>query len=265
MLLQSKVAIVYGGSGAIGGAAARAFAREGANVFLVGRTAETLNHTAETIRAAGGKAEFDVVDVLDQAAVERHAQSVVDRTGRIDVVLTAVGFAHIQGPPLSELTLEQFEHPIAAYTRANFITAKAAATHMERNGGGVIVTLSTPGSRMSGSGFLGYGTTCGAIETFSRILAGELGSHGIRVICLRPDVIPEALPVSHARAVFQGFADRFDTTVEEMLDGRAKTGTLLGRFPKLDEVADYAAFVASDRAGAMTGAIANLTCGSLVD
>ncbi|KOF21351.1 short-chain dehydrogenase [Ensifer adhaerens] len=265
MLLHSKVAIVYGGSGAIGGAAARAFAREGASVFLVGRTAETLSRTAETIRAAGGKAEFDVVDVLDQAAVERHAQSVVERADRIDVVLTAVGFAHIQGPPLSELTLEQFERPIATYTRANFITAKAAATHMERNGSGVILTLSTPGAHMSGSGFLGYGTTCGAIETFSRILAGELGSHGIRVICLRPDAIPEALPVSHARAVFQGFADRFDTTVEEMLDGRAKTGTLLGRFPRLEEVADYAAFVASDRASAMTGAIANLTCGSLVD
>lgn len=265
MLLQNKVAIVYGGSGAIGGAAASAFAREGADVFLVGRTAETLSRTVGRIRAAGGKAEFDVVDVLDQAAVEQHAQSVVDRAGRIDVVLTAVGFAHVQGPPLSALTLEEFERPIAAYTRANFITAKAAATHMERGGSGVILTVSTPGSRMSGSGFLGYGTTCGAIETFSRILAGEVGSNGIRVICLRPDAIPEALPVSHARAVFQGFADRFDTTVEEMLDGRAKTGTLLGRFPRLDEVGDYAAFVASDRAGAMTGAIANLTCGSLVD
>lgn len=265
MLLQNKVAIVYGGSGAIGGAAARAFARDGANVFLVGRTSETLSRTAAAIRTEGGRAEFDVLDVLDQAAVERHAQSVVDRAGRIDVVLTAVGFAHLQGPPLSELTLEQFERPIAAYTRANFITAKAATRHMERNGGGVILTISTPGSRLSGSGFLGYGTTCGAIETFSRILAGEVGSHGIRVICLRPDAIPEALPVSHARAVFQGFADRFDTTVEEMLDGRAKTGTLLGRFPRLDEVGNYAAFVASDRAGAMTGAIANLTCGSLVD
>lgn len=265
MLLQDKVAIIYGGSGAIGGAAARAFAREGARVFLAGRTAETLRHSAEAIRAAGGQAEFDVTDVLDQAAVERHVQSVVDRAGRVDVVLTAVGFAHVQGPPLSALTLEQFERPIAAYTRANFITAKAAATHMEKNGSGVILTVSTPGSRMSGSGFLGYGTTCGAIETFSRILAGEVGSHGIRVVCLRPDAIPEALPVSHARAVFQGFADRFETTVEEMIEGRAKTGTLLGRFPRLDEVADYAAFVASDRAGAMTGAIANLTCGSLVD
>ena len=117
---------------------------------------------------------------------------------------------------------------------------------------------------MSGQGFLGYGVTCGAIETFSRILAGELGPNGIRVICLRPDAIPEAVLTSHTRQVFSGFADRAGTTVEAMLTERARTGTLLRRLPTL-AVANYAAFVASDCASAMTGAIANLTCGSLVD
>ncbi|MGH7268111.1 MAG: hypothetical protein ACREMB_25115 [Candidatus Rokuibacteriota bacterium] len=73
------------------------------------------------------------------------------------------------------------------------------------------------------------------------------------------------MATSHAREVFHGIAERAGTTVEAMLAARARTGTLLGRFPTLAEVADYAAFVASDRAGAMTGAIANLTCGSLVD
>ena len=129
----------------------------------------------------------------------------------------------------------------------------------------MILTLSTPGSRMAGVGFLGYGVTCGAIETFSRILAGELGTSGIRVICLRPDAIPQALPTSHARQVFQGFADRAGMSIEDMLAKHAATGTLLKRSPTLAEVADYAAFAASDRCGAMTGAIANLTCGSLVD
>jgi len=104
-----------------------------------------------------------------------------------------------------------------------------------------------------------------AIEAFSRILAGELGPSGIRVICLRPDAIPEAAATSHTGQVFSGFAERAGTTVGEMLAGRAATGTLLKRLPTLDEVADFAAFVASDRASAMTGAIANLTCGSLVD
>jgi enoyl-[acyl-carrier-protein] reductase (NADH) len=107
--------------------------------------------------------------------------------------------------------------------------------------------------------------TCGAVETFSRILAGELGANGIRVICLRSDAIPEALATSHACEVFRGFAERAGITVEEMLVQRALTGTLLKCFPTLAEVGNFAAVVASDRASAMTGAIANLTCGSLVD
>jgi NAD(P)-dependent dehydrogenase (short-subunit alcohol dehydrogenase family) len=83
--------------------------------------------------------------------------------------------------------------------------------------------------------------------------------------CLRPDAIPEAVATSHTREVFNGFAGRAGITVEAMLEERARTGTLLQRFPTLAEVADFAAFVASDRAGAVTGAIVNLTCGSLVD
>lgn len=130
---------------------------------------------------------------------------------------------------------------------------------------GVILSLSTPGSRMSGQGFLGYGVTCAGVEGFSRILAGELGASGIRVVCLRLDAIPEALAISHSREVFDGFAARAGTTVEAMLAQRARAGTLLQRFPTLAQVADCAAFVASDRAGAMTGAIVNLTRGSVVD
>jgi 3-oxoacyl-[acyl-carrier protein] reductase len=132
-------------------------------------------------------------------------------------------------------------------------------------GSGVILTLSTPGSRLTGQGFLGSGVTCGAIETFSRILAGELGPNGIRVICLRPRAIPETVSTSHVREVFTGFAERDGVTVEAMPAKWARSATLLARFPTLAEVADYAAFLASYRGGAMTGAIANLTSGALVD
>jgi 3-oxoacyl-[acyl-carrier protein] reductase len=260
MLLQKKNAVIYGGGGAIGGAVARAFAREGAKVFLAGRTLAKLEKVAREISA-----EVAQVDALDEAAVERHADAVAARAGSIDVMLNAVGILHVQGTPFAELSFQDYAHPIAAYTRTNFLTAKAVARHMVKRGSGVILTLSTPGSRMSGSGFLGYGVTCGAIETFSRILAGELGASGIRVVCLRPDAIPEALATSHAREVFSGFAERAGISVEAMLAERARTGTLLKRFPTLAEVADFAAFAASDRASAMTGAIANLTCGSLVD
>lgn len=264
MLLQGKNAVIYGGGGAIGGAVARAFGREGAHVFLAGRTRAKLEQVAGDIATAGGTAEIAEVDALDEKAVERHTNAVAVKGG-IDITLNAIGIWHVQGTPFLELSLRDYAQPISAYTRSNFITAQAVARHMVKRRSGVILTLSTPGSRLPGVGFLGYGVTCGAIETFSRILAGELGPSGIRVICLRSDAIPEALATSHARDVFQGFAERAGTTIEAMLAERARTGTLLGRFPTLAQVANYAAFVASEQAGAMTGAIANLTCGSLVD
>jgi 3-oxoacyl-[acyl-carrier protein] reductase len=221
MLLQYKNAVIYGGGGAIGGAVARAFAREGARVFLAGRTLAKLDHVARDISATGGMAETAEVDALDEHAIDTHADAVAAKAGGIDIALNAVGILHVQGMPFAELSFQDYAHPITAYTRTHFLTAKAVARHMVKQGSGVILTLSTPGSRMSGQGFLGYGVTCGAIETFSRILAGELGPHGIRVICLRPDAIPEAVATSHAREVFSGFAERAGTTVENMLAERA--------------------------------------------
>jgi 3-oxoacyl-[acyl-carrier protein] reductase len=265
MLLKDKVALVYGGGGAIGGATARAFARDGAKVILAGRTRAKLDRVAAEIHGAGGEAEVAVVDVFDEAAVNAHADAVAERAGRIDIALNAVGVLHVQGIPFAELSLAEFETPLVGVMRANFITARAVARHMARQGSGVILTLSTPGARMSGTGFIGYGTTCGAVETFSRLLAAELGDKGVRVVCLRSHAIPESLATSYARVVFDGVAKRHGTTAEEMLAQTAQSGTLLKCLPTLAQVADYAAFIASDRAGATTGAIANITCGAVLD
>ena len=259
MLLERKVAVVYGGGGAIGGAIARAFAREGAHVALAGRTRARLDAVAADIAAAGGSAEVAEVDALDAAATAGHADAVAERHGGIDVALNAVGIVHVQGTPLGELDVEDFLHPVAAYARTNFVTARAVAPHLRA--GGALLTISTPGAKLAFPGVLGYA----AIEAFSRVLAAELAPAGVRVVCLRPDAIPEAAAAgSHSRAVFAPVAERMGTTVDGLLEeGAART--LLGRFPTLAEVADAAAFLASDRAGAMTGTVANLTCGSVVD
>lgn len=265
MQLKDKVAVVYGGGGAIGGAVARAFAREGARVFLAGRTRERLQRVADDIATQGGDVDLAVVDALDAAAVQAHADAVAAQTGRIDIALNAVGITHVQGPPFLELALQDFEHPVNAYARTNFVTAQACARWMAKQGAGVILTLSTPGARMTGQGFLGNGTSSASIEAFSRLLAGELGASGVRVVCLRPHAIPEAVPLSHTRDVFQGFAERSGTTIEAMLAEHARNGTLLHRFPTLAQVAASAMFAASDAAAAMTGTVLNLTCGALVD
>ncbi|MGO4389961.1 SDR family NAD(P)-dependent oxidoreductase [Variovorax sp. M-6] len=265
MLLENQSALIYGAGGAIGGAVARAFAREGARVFLAGRTQARLDAVAADIHASGGHAETALLDALDATAVERHADDVAQRAGGIDIALNAIGVAHVQGTPLAELSLADFEHPVATYTRSNFVTAKAVARHMAAKGSGVILTLSTPGARLPGPGYLGNCVASAAVEAMSRHLAGELGAQGIRVVCIRPHAIPEAAAMgSHTRDVFRPMAERAGLSVEEMLAGAAG-GTLLKRLPTLDQFANTAVFLASKHAGAITGTVANLSCGFLVD
>jgi len=264
-LLSGKAAVIHGGGGAIGGAAALAFAQEGAHVFLAGRSLGRLREVADRIRAIGGEVDVDVVDALEPAAVEAHAEGVAARAGHIDVVLNAIGLAHVQGKSFAEQTLDEFASPVVGYTRAHFIIAKAASRFMIRQGGGVILALSTPGSVLPGPGFMGYGVACAALEAMTRHLAGELGAHGVRAVCLRADAIPEALTRSHSRAVFAEVAAKHGLTPEVMLAAHAERDTLLRRLPTLEQVAHAAAFFASERAAATTGAVVNLTCGSLVD
>ena len=256
MLLENKNAVIYGGGGAIGGAVARVFAREGARVFLAGRTQSKLDAVAADIAAAGGRAETARLDVFDELAVARHADAVAARAGSIDIALNAVSIMHDQGTTLADLSLDEFMRPIDGCMRTLFITSKAVARHM--GGGGVILTLSEPGSRLAVPGILGHSASGAAREAFSRVLAAELAPRNIRVICIRPHAI------SDAPAAGSYTKELFGEPLEKAMSGMAEM-TLLKRLPTLSEVAETAAFLASDRAGAMTGTVVNLSGGALVD
>ena len=259
MLLKDKNAVIYGAGGHIGSAVARAFARDGANVFLAGRTLPKLEALAEEISVAGGAAEAAHVDALDPQAIEQHLDAIVKKAGSIDISFNAIGIrGDLQGTPLIQMPYEDFTLPILTGVKTHFLTATAAARHMVQKRSGVILTLSSSSAGLSGRDRRyhltgGFGTACAAIEALSRSLAGELGPQGIRVVCLRPDAIPETWTV--------------DLTVTSAADVKTymENGTVLGRLPTLDEVANAAVFMASDRASAMTGTIANLTCGSIMD
>ena len=134
MLLQDKVAVIHGGGGSIGAAAARVFAREGARVFLAGRSLPRLEAAASAIDADGGSVDVSVVDAMDQDAVDRHADAVARAEGGIDVVLNAVGFDHVQGLSIGDTALADYLHPVVGYLQTNFVTAKAAARHMTERG-----------------------------------------------------------------------------------------------------------------------------------
>jgi 3-oxoacyl-[acyl-carrier protein] reductase len=254
MLLENKTAVVYGAGGAIGGAVARAFAHEGAKVVLAGRTREKLDAVAAEIAAAGGAAETAQVDALDEKAVQKHVDAVVEQAGGIDISFNAVWIrGDLQGTRLVEMPPENFTTPIMTGVTTHFLTATAAARQMIKQGSGVILTLSSSASVLSGRDRRyhltgGFSTACAAIEALSRSLAGELGPHGIRVVCLRPDAIPETWP---------------GTAIDAY--GYMTAGTALDRLPKLEEVARAAVFMASDHASAMTGTVANLSCGSIMD
>ncbi|RCS23057.1 SDR family NAD(P)-dependent oxidoreductase [Phyllobacterium salinisoli] len=265
MMLQNKVAIVYGGGGAIGGAVARAFAREGAELFLAGRTKEKLDAVANDICSAGGRAEISVIDALNERDVAQHSAEVSAKAGGIDIAFNALGIKHVQGIPLSELSAADFLHPITAYATAYFITARAVTPYMASRGSGVIMMLSTPGARMPGTGFLGYGVSCAATEGMTRLLAAELAPAGVRVVCIRSHAIPEASAMgSHSRDVFEPVARSAGVSLDELMEGAA-AGTLLKRLPTLDQVASAAVFAASAQAASMTGTVINLTCGAVVD
>jgi 3-oxoacyl-[acyl-carrier protein] reductase len=182
MLLVDKYAVVYGGGGAVGGAVARAFAREGANVFLSGRTLAKVQAVAEEISASGGEAETAQVDALHEKAVEKHIGKVAQTAGRSDILFNAIGMEDVQGTPLHEMSLEDFTRPIAIATRTQFLTARAVARRMIGQNSGVILTITAGPARRALPNVGGFDTACAAIEGLWRTFAAELGSYGIRLV-----------------------------------------------------------------------------------
>jgi NAD(P)-dependent dehydrogenase (short-subunit alcohol dehydrogenase family) len=263
MMLTDKVAVIYGAGGAIGGAIGRAFAREGARLFLTGRLRAPVEAVAKDIVAAGGSAEAAEVDALDERAVDGHLQSVIARAGHVDISVNTVGIpdAKILGVPLVDLDVEQFSLPIATYATSYFLTARMAARRMVANRSGVIMTVTALHSRTGIPLVGGYGPAMAAKEALTRELSAELAPHGIRVVGLRPQAIPETGTIKEA---FEPRAKVSGMTWEQWLESLASRNHAR-RLMTLAEIANMAAFIASDQASGMTGTTVNLTMGSLDD
>jgi NAD(P)-dependent dehydrogenase (short-subunit alcohol dehydrogenase family) len=193
--------------------------------------------------------------------MDGHLQSVIDNAGRVDISFNAVGVpnAKILGVPLAELAAEQFSLPIVAYTRSYFLTARLAARHMVPNKSGVIMTVTALPARMGTRLNGGYGPAMAAKEAMTRDLSAELAPQGIRVVGLRPHGILETRTmreVFEAKTAGMTFG-QFERTLAGTTHPR--------RVMTLEEMANMAVFMASDRASGMTGTTVNLTMGSLDD
>jgi len=263
MMLKDKVAVVYGAGGGIGGAVANAFAREGARVFLTGRDLSSVEIVAKEIGSAGASAEAAQVDALDEEAIDTHLQHVMEDTGRLDISFNAVGIPNdnIVGVPLTELGVEPFLLAVESYTRSYFLTARLAARRMVSNGSGVIMTVTATHAREGIPLVGGYGPAQAAKEALTRDLSVELAPHGIRVVGLRSQAMLETRTI---RDAFEPRAEASGMTWaqwQEMLASRTHPKRLM----TLEEMANVAAFMASDRASGITGTTVNLTMGRVDD
>lgn len=259
--LKNKVAVVYG-DGNIGSAIAKVFAAEGAKIFLTGRTPSKLEKIAGDISSAGGDIVIAQVDALNEPAVEKHMSEVIKKAGKIDISFNAIGLPMkgIQGTPLTEISLESFSLPITTYSQSHFITSKAAARQMMKQGNGVIIMHTPNASRISPPFVGGMVPAWAAMEALCRSLSVECGPQGVRAVCLLTTGIPETSLIDevwdiHGKA--HGITFEQFHSVMEGATHRKKLTTLA-------ELTNAAVFAASDDGSGISGTIFNLTSGMIV-
>jgi 3-oxoacyl-[acyl-carrier protein] reductase len=262
MLLKSKNAIIYGAGGAVGSAVARAFAREGARVFLAGDKLASVKSVAEEISNNGGTAEAVEIDALDENSIEKNLGEIVKKAGGIDISFNLIDMqGEIQGTPIVEMSLDDFLQPIQVAMKTHFLTTKAVSKYMVENGSGVILALIASPSRVPFANVGGFGTACSAIESLCRQLSVELGPKGIRVVCLRSTGSPETIKSTGS---FQIQAAENKMTPEELVSHLEHLSPLR-RLTSFEDIGNVAALMASDMANSMTATTANITCGLYVD
>jgi 3-oxoacyl-[acyl-carrier protein] reductase len=257
MMLESKNTLVFAATGAVASGVAKKFAKEGATVWLSGRNKEKLEHLAAQIKAEGGKAHTHVVDATDSEAVNAYVAEVAKEAGSVDVVFNGIG-GHPKdlGYPAFSITqeFEEFLKPVQIILGSTFLTSRAAAQHMMKQGSGSIVTLSATLSGMTAGHMAGISAACGGIEAMTRSLAGEFGSKGVRVNCVRGSGMPETSTIQETGAG------------QIALTGEPPKMSLppLGRPITVAETASTAAFLASDLASGMTGQVVTVCAGAFV-
>ena len=254
MILQNKNAVIYGAGGSLGSAVAKALAAAGAKIFLTGRSITSVQKITDEIHAAGGIAEADKVDALNEKEIDEHLQRTIQVAGTVDILFCAIDYQVVQNMNLIEMTVDEFVRPVTLAMQSQFLTATAAAKIMMKQGSGVILSLTaTPG----GIGYPytgGFAPACAAIETFSKNLAAEMGAYGVRVVNIRSAGSPDS----------KVFKDAINNNPKEMepILRNMENDTMLKKLPMMEDIANVAVFLASDLAGKVTGVTIDVTSGT---
>jgi 3-oxoacyl-[acyl-carrier protein] reductase len=246
--LTGQVAMIWGAGGAIGATIATAFAEAGAVVHLCGRNESALEPLAATLRSSKAVVHTSVVDALDETAVDGCVAGAIDQSGHLDISVNVIGIDDVQGTPLIDMSLEDFERPISNATRSHFLTSRAVARHMVDRRSGTIITFG--GGAVHGDALaynLGaFRIALRAVDAFRLQLAHELGPSNVRVVTLQSNGVLESFP---------------DEVVgRDQIEHAIVDETMLKRSASLNDVAEAALFAAT--CSALTGSVIDISCGA---
>ncbi len=239
-MFKDKVVVVTGATSGIGRSAAEAFGREGAALLLVGRDVDALAEVAGAVTRTGGRAVSCRTDVTSDTAPQEIVDRAVSEFGGIDVLVNAAGV--IATGALEQTTDEVWDAMMAVNLRAPFRLMRAAAPHLRARKGAVVNVSSVNGLR-SFPGVLAYCVSKAGVDHLTRCAAIEMAPLGVRVNAVNPGVTVTNL---HRRS-------GMDETQYAAFLERAKTTHPLGRPGNPGDIAELIVFLASDRAGWMTG------------
>ncbi len=235
--LEGKVCLITGAGQGIGEATALKFAREGAVVIACDLKQEQVEAVAQACRAAGAQAEGHVMDVTNQTQIDAVVAQVIATHGRIDVLVNNAGIT--QDARLQKMTLEQFDRVIDVNLRGVFLCAQAVAGHMTAQGSGVILNASSVVGLYGNFGQTNYAAAKFGVIGFTKTWARELSPKGVRVNAVAPGFIKTPM---------------IATVPDKVLDDLAQK-VPLKRLGQAEEIANAYAFLASDEASYITGAV----------
>jgi NAD(P)-dependent dehydrogenase (short-subunit alcohol dehydrogenase family) len=241
-LLTGKVVFITGASRGIGAAAARLFAREGAAVVLAARSTGALQRIVTEVRAGGGVADAVTMDLADRASIRAAVDRAEKLHGRLDGAFNNGAAIQQQPGPLGTTSDEDIDEQFAVNFRAHWTAMTAEAALMRRNGGGAIVNTSSIGSRRANPALPAYGAMKRALNSITETAAVTWAPDGIRVNGITPGGTATEM-IDAWEAATPGIVERINAS------------TPLGRMAEPREVAEVAAWLLSDRASMVTGAI----------
>ncbi|MEM7572863.1 MAG: SDR family oxidoreductase [Bacteroidota bacterium] len=260
--LKHKNAVVFAASGEIATATARAFAMQGAHVFLSARRLAPIQKLAEEIRQQDGQAQAAIVDATNEAAINQYLDGLVQEAGPIDIVFNGIGLRAqdaAYGLPATELSYEQFLLPLKTILGSQFLTSRVVAQRMiQAQHPGTILLLTASLSRLKMGMMSGITAACTGIEGLTRSLAGELGPFGIRVLCMNPTAIQESRTIRETNAAN---AAQLGISPEALAENIMRSN-LLGKSPSLNDIGQFAAFLASDAGSILNSHIVDADFGN---